>query len=382
MTRFWLAFVMVLALGANAPATADSWPPPKVQTYASSNGQYRFTVFPRGITGPLGYFQDKVEGKEPAGQRSGTPTVARGVLERRVGDGWQTVWVRPLVNDVSPVEALVSPGGGYVVTFDNWHSMGWGDDVVVIYGRDGTLVRHLGLEDILPKTYVETLPRSVSSIHWRGDGRIAGSAVFVEVVVPGDDADNRYIDVRIDLATGRVQLPSGKAWDAALAAVAEVSKVQAAERAEYLAELRRPLVAPADTDTELFAWERYMFEAFRRVAPDWDGTPPFPLSLSRPSDEDYAQDLDLFIGVLEEGETDSGGADFVVASSDQANMTAVLTAAAPRLANGKLAGKTIYLFVGDANWEVLKVALAPTGAKLVQIDPSRPIPQRPERLTE
>jgi hypothetical protein len=34
---------------------------------------------------------------------------------------------------VAPVRALVSNGGEHVVTFDNWHSGGFRDNVVVIY---------------------------------------------------------------------------------------------------------------------------------------------------------------------------------------------------------------------------------------------------------
>ena len=33
----------------------------------------------------------------------------------------------PLVNEVSPVTALVSDSGN-TITFDNWHSVGYGDD--------------------------------------------------------------------------------------------------------------------------------------------------------------------------------------------------------------------------------------------------------------
>jgi hypothetical protein len=41
---------------------------------------------------------------------------------------------------VAPVSALVSEDGAYLITFDNWHSMGYGDDVVVLYRTDGTLI--------------------------------------------------------------------------------------------------------------------------------------------------------------------------------------------------------------------------------------------------
>ena len=40
------------------------------------------------------------------------------------------LWAIPLVNEVSPVDALVSDKDDYVITFDNWHSVGYGDDAV------------------------------------------------------------------------------------------------------------------------------------------------------------------------------------------------------------------------------------------------------------
>lgn len=368
---------LAVALGAMlaGPAIADSWAPPRVQTYVSPDGATRLTVSPRQIRDQLAYFDDKVEGREPAGQRPGGQAEARGKLERRVGGRWQAVWDKPLVNEVAPVSALVSDGGAYVVTFDNWHSVGHGENVVVIYDATGGLVRSLTLADILPENYVEALPRSISSIHWRGEPRISGDTLVLKVVVPGDD-DDRYVEVRIDLAGGAVQPPSGRAWEAALAEVAKVNAVQAEEQAKWVAEMRRPLEAPTTSDNT--DWMRYLYEAFRRVAPDWDEQIPMAMTLVLPSEEDYGEDLDLFVGVLQEGETEDGGNSFIVASPDQSNMAAVLVEAASEL--GKLKGKRLYIVADDAHWPALKAALTPTGVELIQIDPTKPIPQRPERL--
>ena len=133
-------------------ASADSWAPPSERQYVSADGAARVTITPRALAGALPYFKDKVSGKELAGQREGSAqTPAMAVLEVRDPDGhWLTAWKRPLVNDVGPVRALVANGGHYLVTFDNWHAVGVGDSVVVIYDAQGGLVRKMALSDFLP----------------------------------------------------------------------------------------------------------------------------------------------------------------------------------------------------------------------------------------
>ena len=383
LSRIWAAAAFALMLLAGGPVAADSWLPPTVQAYHSPDQRFRFTVTPRGIKDPLSYFEDKGDGREPAGQNPNGQPKARGRLQRFNGQGeWVTVWDQPLVNDVAPVSALVANSGGYVVTFDNWHSAGYGDDVVVIYAPDGGKVRAFGLIDFLPEAYVGALPRTVSSLWWGGKHRVLGHVLILKVVVPDDEEDaarSRYVEIRIDLATGAVTPPSGADWDAALADVAKVNVRLARQRAEWVAEMRRPLEAPSSP--EELGWTRYMFEAFRRVAPDWDKEPPQTLFLPSLSAADYDDALDSLVGILEESETENGGLNFMAASPDQANMTAVLVTAAPRLV-GKLKGKRLYILVGDSHWPVLQTALASTGAELIQIDPATPIPQRSERLSE
>ncbi len=167
MMARWMAAVLVLLLWS-AHAEADSWVPPQVETYYSANRQFRLTVHPRPFSNALAYFTDKVCEREPAGAPRGSiERTARAVMERRDGATWRRVWAAPLTNEVAPVDALVTDDGRFAVTFDNWHMMGHGDNVVAIHGLDGRLVRALGLTDMLPEAFVRALPRSVSSIGWR-----------------------------------------------------------------------------------------------------------------------------------------------------------------------------------------------------------------------
>jgi hypothetical protein len=208
----WLVrLIGAVALAAASPAIADSWIPATRTSYLSPDKAMRLTVVPRDLENQLAYFTDKVDGKEPAGQRRGGEPRALGILERRSGQTWTKVWEVPLVNEVAPVRALVANGGGHIVTFDNWHSVGFGDNVVVIYRGDGSLVRAMKLTDILPEDYVRALPTSVSSMWWGGEHELSrdGRKVVLKVVVPSGrgsiGSPRGYVDVRIDLATGAVE---------------------------------------------------------------------------------------------------------------------------------------------------------------------------------
>ena len=159
MKAFLAASALAIGTLISVAVYADSWMPPETKTYLSGDATYRFTVVPKSV-----YSRTQ---KDPSGHRS----FCEGTLERREGDGYRQVWRNPLVNDEAPVDALVAGDTGYVVTFDNWGSMGYGDDVVAIYGPSGTRIRKLALKDFLDAEDIEALPRSVSSIWWRGASR-------------------------------------------------------------------------------------------------------------------------------------------------------------------------------------------------------------------
>jgi hypothetical protein len=221
--RSLLPATWILAAFLTAPATADTWSPPGTCAYFSADRSWRLTVIPRDIESPLAYFQDKVDGREPAGAvPADRREKARGVMEHWEKGQWRVVWDKPLLNEVSPVDAIVS-SSGQAVTFDNWHSVGYGPDAVVIYDAQGKVVRALALDDFLPENYIRALPRSVSSIHWGGEHCMTADdkRVVLRVVVPSvqyrGDAKRQYVDVEVELASGRIIAPSGPAWVGALA---------------------------------------------------------------------------------------------------------------------------------------------------------------------
>ncbi len=198
-----LAFLLALA----ADVSADSWLPPKKHRYCSANGAFCVDVDPKPIESQLRYFEDHVKGAENPGAGAGKPRTATATLLERNEGKYRPIRSFPLSNEVAPVSALVSHDGQYLVTFDNWHSVGWGDSVVVIYRSDGSMVRKYSLAQLLSEKKVRKLPRSVSSIWWGGEHRLdeRSGHLVLQIVAAGTkmfDENAKYSELRIRLASG------------------------------------------------------------------------------------------------------------------------------------------------------------------------------------
>lgn len=380
LARACLALVAGILL-VPATASADSWLPPGERTYASDDGRWRLTVTPRPIAGAFAYFQDKVDGLDDAGGIPGEADHALARMERRDGRRWVDAWRGPLVNDVAPVDALVSPAG-QVVTFDNWHSRGHGGDAVVIYDAQGRLVRAMGLGDFLPKGYVEALPYSVSSINWGHDHYVSddGRELVLRVAVPDDRAGidaREHVEVRFDLATGVGHPVAGPAWERALASARQVAAERREQRRQWRAAAMAPLHAP-DASATAADWGDYLRSAFHRLEGDAFGVFPMTYAIAAPDDEHHRRTVDWLRNALVE----RCGQDCIVmtGSPSQAALVAALEEIGAELAPGVLQGGRVYIAVDDAHAEAARLALAHAGPTWIRIDPGQPIPQRKERL--
>jgi hypothetical protein len=202
-----LSAIAVLACGLRV--FADSWALPEPKKYYSESKRYYIEVVPRKLESQLKYFEDKVAKKEPAGSKPGVKdNYCKGIFYKQNEKGeFEKVWESRLSNDVAPVGALVSNSGEYVVTFDNWHSVGHGNDVVVIYGQLGKTIKKMALSDIVPPN--THLPRSVSSIWWGGKHYIDEKNLHLVLKVVSKwsnspDDEPEYKDVRVDLTSGEL----------------------------------------------------------------------------------------------------------------------------------------------------------------------------------
>ena len=183
--------VFVLGLFCLLPAAhADSWLPPKPSvTYESLNGDARFIV--------------------TASPRSDSLIACRGAAWiKSSGSEWRQLWDKPLQNQLSPVTAVVANGGWRIVTFDNYYSVGYGDEVIVFYNETGDLIKKYALEDLLSKEELDRVPRSVSSRWWRSRVRLDETLGVLTVDVVQSYADKRSLkSISFDLGNGGILSP-------------------------------------------------------------------------------------------------------------------------------------------------------------------------------
>lgn len=209
-TIIFSAIVSLLVGCAALNVRADTWSLPKKEKYYSPNKKYYLEVTPKKLEGQLQYFSDKVDGKENAGaDKRVKDNRAKGTFYARSEEGgYLRRWQVALVNEVAPVDVIVSNKGDYVATFDNWHSMGYGDDVVVIYNSLGGLVKKFALADLLTEGDIDTFKQSASSLWWGGKHYIdeAKGLLVLKIVSNGADTwDDKatFHELKIELATGR-----------------------------------------------------------------------------------------------------------------------------------------------------------------------------------
>jgi len=181
-----LNVIAAIAALQAAVALADSWLPPTEQDYYSANEEYFLHVVPgEGVTH------------------------ARGTLYRAFpARDAHELWSRELVNAYAPHKVLVAASGEYVVTFDDWGKVGYGPNVVVVYGPGGELVRTFALEDLLTEEEIAAVPFTASSRWWGGEHYLdeAAAVVVLKVVTGrvGPDGADEFREVRIELASGEV----------------------------------------------------------------------------------------------------------------------------------------------------------------------------------
>jgi hypothetical protein len=198
----------LVLISMSAAVFADQTAQTTPETYVSSFGRFRLTVFPledpQASTGS--HFEYMV--KPPPSVQRATQAACEATLERWVGNSYEMVWRKPLVNEISPESAIVSARDGSFVTFDDWGRTGYGDNVIVIYSGAGNLIKRFSLRDLISDEEVAKLPRTIGSIMWGGhhifvDG---DTALLLRVSVDNErDEDKRaFRDIRVRMNDGTV----------------------------------------------------------------------------------------------------------------------------------------------------------------------------------
>ena len=170
--------------------------------------------------------------------------------------------------------------------------------------------------------------------------------------------------------------PNEKAWSEALTSAMKVTAENRASDAKNKADFIAPLAAPKSNDES--DWNRYLQEAFFRVDPAWKDGYPATKVLRLPQDENYQASIGFVRDALHDRLNRNGVV--MIASPSQDNLVQVLSEITVTVPPGWLKKARVYVAVDDAHTADVERMLRPTGAKYVQLDPSKPIPQRKERL--
>ena len=133
---------------------ADDWAPAKVTEVFSDNRDYFVRIVPGESIGETFGFKGAKVCKHAHAQ----------IFHIQLDRGYRLDREIELLNPVAPVSFFVSNAGD-LITLDNWHNVGYGS-VLALYLPDGKLVKAYKLLDLFPKSEVDSLPQSVSSIWW------------------------------------------------------------------------------------------------------------------------------------------------------------------------------------------------------------------------
>jgi hypothetical protein len=219
----------------------------------------------------------------------------------------------------------------------------------------------------------------VSSIDWGGEHRIsaAGDRLTLKIVVPSQDdrTHHDYVDLTINLSDGTIRPSDEAVWRRALSQARRVAAARRAEAEAAEREFRAPLLAPTGAREQ--DWHLYLIEAYFRL--EGIGGYPNTKVLRSPRARDYAPSQQWLCEMF----SDDGAADdvmMIASPSSPENLVQVLQQCVAATEPGALSSARIYVAVPLEFRDRAIAALAPTGARVIYLDPTVPIPQRPERL--
>jgi hypothetical protein len=136
-------------------AHSDSWPGPVEREVFSPSRNFKVRILPGKSSGDQFGFAGGPKG----------PYATAELYGRNGADHYILARTFTLLNPVAPVDVFLTDRG-HVVTFDNWHNMGYGK-VVVLYESNGSVLRAYSLQDLFSAEDIKRFLHSRSSIWWR-----------------------------------------------------------------------------------------------------------------------------------------------------------------------------------------------------------------------
>jgi hypothetical protein len=152
-----------------ASVSAQSWPAPSPQVFASVSGTYGFKTQPSQSNDCRPGLPESALGA--ARRRCDVFGMSQGMLFTLAPDGTEAVvWKGFLLN--VPHRAIVTDDGKYVVTLDVWARLGY-ERCLVIYDEHGIVVASFDLEALLSKEEITKFVfQADGSREWLRGGKV------------------------------------------------------------------------------------------------------------------------------------------------------------------------------------------------------------------
>ncbi|MES2766853.1 MAG: hypothetical protein V4642_13345 [Bacteroidota bacterium] len=161
----WIV-IIIPSLFLIIPLQADEWGPPETKDYYNKDSTYFIRITPKNTPNKYWeWFTASSDNKQDFLPEDTIVTPCHAVLLKKTVTGDSIVWIKKLKNRVAPLHAMLSDDGKYFVTFDNWHSVGLGENVFVYYNENGEVLKSHILADISPFP-IKDYQRTVSSVWW------------------------------------------------------------------------------------------------------------------------------------------------------------------------------------------------------------------------
>jgi predicted enzyme related to lactoylglutathione lyase len=159
-----LIFIITAFIVCNS-ASADEWPISHIKKFYSNNCEYLLEITPS--IKPDRYWEWKRASIEEKKYYSEIDTIiipCYATLYKLYESGKSQIRKIPLLNEDSPVSAIVADNGGTFVTFDEWGGVGYGENVMVVYNF-AVAERRYSLREISPFS-ITSYYTTVSLIYW------------------------------------------------------------------------------------------------------------------------------------------------------------------------------------------------------------------------
>jgi len=145
---------------------ADLWEPAEIFVTYSENKEYMLVIYPEII--PKNYHTSGYKRIYKGEVVKDTVQPCHAILYHILNTDTVVIWNKFLINNTSPVSAVVANDGKSIVTFNEWGWLGL-THTIVIYGELGELVKDISLEEISPFP-INEYSSGRPSIFWSGEG--------------------------------------------------------------------------------------------------------------------------------------------------------------------------------------------------------------------